>query len=781
MVTAVRAFALLIFLATLQGGDDGSRPTPDESPYLDVPAWFEKLPMESSMELAPAAVVAAVAPASPAFAAGVAVGDRLLALDGRRLHDQHELRLLRSALSLGHDQETWTVMRNAMRMTLTIAGLSTYGATGATLADAEHDPDLAALLARLGSAVPDADAQDLHLLPGRIRHAFGAWLAAHPEVTSLADAPWLAAWATTHLQVLRGEPVAPPGAPIPDDFLARVDHFHRAIASAHAAGQIANDPQALGCDRWFFALFYPFPPGTAPAFGTPLVNPGLAEMLRRHLLDPVDSYLARNNFAILAMRIVDKEDGIARYLAQITATLTDPRHFEGWLQVEASGWDAATRNALLAELRARFDAHGEDADLAGCALCTALVSAGKSEEALAITVDMFTRSPYVAWRARNMAWSQAINLNRRDDARLIKAYGDGHPYSHLPPYPEIYDYLLMRNRILWNLCCTMHCDPLHGVPMIMRTLPDLVASSLGQDAGVRDDSRQDIIDSFEQLNESAWTIATHAPWTDRDQAAIFAHMLMSIGGGDMNINQMDTIAACFARAGDFANALRLEQEALDGSRPFLKQQYDSFAARVALYKGHAPATEPSEPTPGIVESVKTWPGGGKKAVGQLLNSERIGTWRFYSGKGALVGLCGYRGGQPDGACLTFHANGNRAIEGFLIGGEKRIGRWRTWHENGNLASDGCYTFQDGKPLRTGEWIWYHASGQRRESGLLVKGRREGDWLAWGEDGALLSRTHFLHDRPDAAWAGTPLPPPEPPSPAPEPEWPKAIREALGDF
>jgi hypothetical protein len=269
MVLPARYLALLIVVSTIHCGEDGIRSTPDETPYLDVPAWFEHLPADAGAGLAPAAVVAAVVHDSPAAAAGLAVGDRLLAVDGYRLHDQHELRLLRSAMSQGHDQETWTIVRDAKRMSLTISGLASYGPSGATLADADDDADLSVRLAGLGTAVPDADAQELHWLPARIRHAFSAWLAVHGEVRSLADAPWIAEWAATYLHVLRGEPVAPAAATAPDEFLARIDRFYRAVASAHAAGQLANDLDALGCDRWFFALYYPFPAGTVPAFGTP--------------------------------------------------------------------------------------------------------------------------------------------------------------------------------------------------------------------------------------------------------------------------------------------------------------------------------------------------------------------------------------------------------------------------------------------------------------------------------------------------------------------------------
>ncbi len=778
MAPAMRYLALLIITATIQCGEDGSRPTPDESPYLDVPAWFEKLAPDARAELAPAVVVATVTPASPASAAGLIVGDRLLAVDGRRLHDRHELRLLRTAMSQGHDQETWTIVRQAQRMSLTISGLASHGPTGATLADADGDPDLATMLARLGAVVPDADAQDLHLLPGRIRHAFSAWLAAHPEVKAPGDAPWIAEWTATYLHVLRGEPVALLTAPMPDEFLERINRFHRAIASAHASGQVANDLQALDCDRWFFALFYPFPTGFAPIFGAPRINAALADMLRRYAEDPIRSRRKCMYFAEQAVQAIKGQQGIERYLGQIAATLVDPFRFGGWVNAGISEWDDKMRDATLAELEARFDAHGEDADLAGVALCAALVTVGRSEQALATAADMFKRSPYLAWRGRMLSGFNARDRQRTADVKLIEAYVDKHPYGFMPPCGEIYNYLMFRNRQLIALCSTYHSDRRRGVPYIARELPDLVASALGRDAWVRDAVRNDIIDSFIPVNNAAWNQATHLPYADREQAAVFAPMIIAIGGEDMDVYLEDTAAACFARAGDYASAQRLEEDALDDVVPSSTKLHDQYAARVELFKSHFPAAEPNEPSQGFVESSDIWPNGGKRAVGLLWKSQRIGTWRFYSDTGSLVGMCGYRGGQPCGACLTYHANGNRAIEGFLGDGGKRIGRWRTWHVNGNLASDGCYAIRDDKPLRTGEWIWYDAAGHRRESGMFLAGQREGNWLAWGDDATLLSRTHFLHDQPEAAWAGTPTPP-EPPTPVPVES--KPIGNAANEF
>jgi antitoxin component YwqK of YwqJK toxin-antitoxin module len=243
-------------------------------------------------------------------------------------------------------------------------------------------------------------------------------------------------------------------------------------------------------------------------------------------------------------------------------------------------------------------------------------------------------------------------------------------------------------------------------------------------------------------------------------------MLLSMLGDDVNETIACTLAACHARAGDFANAQRLQEWACKELPPAMLHDLERYRMQLALYGKRQPYTETGNPADGWVPAAETWPNGAKKATGMTYFGARIGPWHFYSDKGVETALCNYYEGKPDAACRSFYPNGTIAVEGFLVDAGKRIGRWRTWHENGMLESVGCYNHvDDGPDQRTGEWIWIDAQGKRREAGFFLNGKREGNWLAWDEQGKLLSRTHFAHGRPEAAWAGT-ANPPEPPSPAP---------------
>ena len=111
MHSSYRITLLAALLVAATAAEPVNRPPLDESRYLEVPTWFSVFPGYLTRHLAPAAVVTAIADGSPASAAGLAIGDRLIALNGRRVHDAREIRLLRSAMSSRHDQEIWTIER----------------------------------------------------------------------------------------------------------------------------------------------------------------------------------------------------------------------------------------------------------------------------------------------------------------------------------------------------------------------------------------------------------------------------------------------------------------------------------------------------------------------------------------------------------------------------------------------------------------------------------------------------------------------------------------------
>jgi antitoxin component YwqK of YwqJK toxin-antitoxin module len=84
-----------------------------------------------------------------------------------------------------------------------------------------------------------------------------------------------------------------------------------------------------------------------------------------------------------------------------------------------------------------------------------------------------------------------------------------------------------------------------------------------------------------------------------------------------------------------------------------------------------------------------------------------------------------------------------------------IGRWNTWHENGNKLSEGSYNdnherdglwefwYEDGIPhssinylegLPHGNGVWYYDNGRKEMQGKLDAGEKTGKWQEWYENG-----------------------------------------------
>ncbi len=85
-------------------------------------------------------------------------------------------------------------------------------------------------------------------------------------------------------------------------------------------------------------------------------------------------------------------------------------------------------------------------------------------------------------------------------------------------------------------------------------------------------------------------------------------------------------------------------------------------------------------------------------------------------------------GAPRGVWRTWHANGQLASE-TTFGGVETVTRF--WHENGLLGAEG--PAQNGS--RQGPWRFYRPDGSLREEGTFVDSVREGEWFEYDAEGS----------------------------------------------
>lgn len=180
-----------------------------------------------------------------------------------------------------------------------------------------------------------------------------------------------------------------------------------------------------------------------------------------------------------------------------------------------------------------------------------------------------------------------------------------------------------------------------------------------------------------------------------------------------------------------------------------------------------------------------FPDGTTRAIGKYEDGKKIGTWKYYypngqieqTGKYSLKGkLDGawkwffengsllkeefYRNGVRDGISIEYDETGKIIEEGEFVNGLEE-GLW--YESNGDFYTRGNYT--DG--LKSGNWIQYtlikgetktdsilsfkgnfiedlpdgkHVrfwdNGKKKEEGLFIMGKREGEWFQYNYDGTI---------------------------------------------
>lgn len=87
--------------------------------------------------------------------------------------------------------------------------------------------------------------------------------------------------------------------------------------------------------------------------------------------------------------------------------------------------------------------------------------------------------------------------------------------------------------------------------------------------------------------------------------------------------------------------------------------------------------------------------------------------------------------QRAGKYRSWHENGALASEGSFAD-DREIGRWKFFHADGRLAAEGSF----GRGERVGPWETFHPGGPRESKGRYEKGKRSGPWSFWTPAGEL---------------------------------------------
>jgi hypothetical protein len=91
--------------------------------------------------------------------------------------------------------------------------------------------------------------------------------------------------------------------------------------------------------------------------------------------------------------------------------------------------------------------------------------------------------------------------------------------------------------------------------------------------------------------------------------------------------------------------------------------------------------------------------------------------------------------DPSGGGERFveeYANGQLKSLGYITGKNVRTGEWTFWYANGQKKSEGRFVDHQ----KEGLWTYWHENGQKQKERSYKNGQRVDGWPAWGEQGAV---------------------------------------------
>jgi hypothetical protein len=323
------------------------------------------------------------------------------------------------------------------------------------------------------------------------------------------------------------------------------------------------------------------------------------------------------------------------------------------------------------------------------------------------------------------------------------------PYAQDQFLPRMFRRLAVRDRGLRELSAA-NKGPGATLTRLLHTHPTQVAAALVAD---QDDSRidEEVHDLCDQLNDLAWAFASDQRLLDAQQAQAVAQLMVHLRGRSMSVAQKDTVAAAYARAGDFATAVRWQQAAV---RECSDDERAGFHARLELFQAGKPLLDHQASLRPVSHA---YADGSIRLEGFMDGEHRAGRWRAHHPNGALVADGTLLDDLPYGHWTTYTATGVMSGEGWVVHGH-RVGPWRILAPDGSLSASGSFMVVDGLEVRTGRWQWFYGGGQVREQGCFVDGRRAGMWTAYGADGRVLASDRFAAGHPsNPGWPGLGVP------------------------
>lgn len=119
--------------------------------------------------------------------------------------------------------------------------------------------------------------------------------------------------------------------------------------------------------------------------------------------------------------------------------------------------------------------------------------------------------------------------------------------------------------------------------------------------------------------------------------------------------------------------------------------------------------------------------------------KRVGKWKTYYENGNKNEIVTYNlDGELNGYGAFYHENGKLASYCLYING-KKFGKFKEWHLNSKMKISGEYSHN----IKTGLWSYYYSNGFKFEEGKYECGKRKGIWKKFDFNGKNLNTLFYV--------------------------------------
>ena len=127
----------------------------------------------------------------------------------------------------------------------------------------------------------------------------------------------------------------------------------------------------------------------------------------------------------------------------------------------------------------------------------------------------------------------------------------------------------------------------------------------------------------------------------------------------------------------------------------------------------------------------------------MKNNLQNGKCNEYNENGTLSAVAEWKDGLQHGASIFYDLNGKVLSKGEFKKGAK-TGRWTSFGENGKVSAEVNYSYKDDMGFLEGPATYYHSNGILQATGQYVNKCKEGLWKYYDENGKIASEETYVY-------------------------------------